>query len=120
MAYKIFQQYMRYDQGEEERTWVIILGSMNSGKRSTANREMAVKALAGVRSPPRKVNNPNETTVTTTGMLFSINPLHCKTREKVKNMKKIALKWSPCIPSTFIDRPKSNLQIICPSRTTKI
>jgi hypothetical protein len=49
---------------------------------------MEVNALAGVRSPPSKVNIPNEITVTTTGKLFSINPLHCKTRERVRKMKK--------------------------------
>jgi hypothetical protein len=67
---------------------------MNKGQRSTANREREVNALAGVRSPPSKVNIPNEITVTTTGMLFSINPLHCKTRERVRKMKKIAWTWS--------------------------
>lgn len=55
---------------------------MNRGNRSTANRESDVNALAGVRSPPSKVNIPNEITVTTTGMLFSIKLLNCKTREK--------------------------------------
>ncbi len=67
---------------------------MNKGKRSTANREREVNALAGVRSPPSKVNIPNEITVTTTGVLFSINPFHCKTRERVSKMKNIAWTWS--------------------------
>lgn len=55
-----------------------MFGSMNKGKRRTAKRERDVNALAGVKSPPSKVNMPNEITVTTTGMLFSIKPLHCK------------------------------------------
>lgn len=55
---------------------------MYKGNRSIAKRESDVNALAGVRSPPSKVNNPNEVTVTTTGMLFSMKVLHCKTRNK--------------------------------------
>lgn len=51
---------------------------MKRGNRSTENRESDVKALAGVRSPPSKVNTPNVITVTKTGMLFRINPLHCQ------------------------------------------
>ena len=57
----------------------MMFGSMNKGKRSTENRERAVNALAGVRSPPSNENTPNETTVTKTGMLFSMNILNCKT-----------------------------------------
>lgn len=79
---------------KEVKTWVIILGSMNRGNRSTANRESDVNALAGVRSPPSKVNNPNEITVTTTGMLFSKNPLHWKTRERVREKQKPENGWS--------------------------
>lgn len=56
----------------------MVLGSMKRGNRSTANRESDVKALAGVKSPPRNVKTPNETTVTRTGMLFSINPFNCQ------------------------------------------
>ena len=56
---------------------------MNRGKRSTANKESDVNARAGVRSPPSSVNNPNEVTVTRTGRLFSINPLNCKTKERL-------------------------------------
>jgi len=59
---------------------------MKRGNRSTANRESDVKALAGVKSPPSKVNTPNEITVTKTGMLFSINELHCQ-EEFNKEMK---------------------------------
>lgn len=43
-----------------------------------------MNALAGVRFPPSKVYNPKEITVTTTGMLFSINPLHCK-RNRIRD-----------------------------------
>ena len=63
---------------EGKRTCVIIFGSMNSGKRSTANKERDVNALAGVKSPPSKVNIPNETTITTTGMLFRMKLFNCK------------------------------------------
>jgi hypothetical protein len=59
---------------------------MKRGNRSTANREREVKALAGVKSPPSNVNTPNEITVTKTGMLFSINELHCQ--EEFKKGKK--------------------------------
>lgn len=55
---------------------------MNNGKRSTENKESDVNALAGVRSPPSKVNTPNEITITTTGILFNIKLLHCKTTKK--------------------------------------
>jgi len=55
---------------------------MKRGNRRTANRESDVKALAGVRSPPSKVKTPNVITVTKTGMLFSINPLHCRKRSQ--------------------------------------
>lgn len=53
---------------------------MFKGNRSTAKRESDVNALAGVKSPPRKVNIPNDVSVTTTGMLFSIKLLNCKNR----------------------------------------
>ena len=53
---------------------------MFKGNRSTAKRESDVNALAGVNSPPRKVNTPNEVTVTTTGMLLSIKLFNCKTK----------------------------------------
>jgi len=59
---------------------------MKRGNRSTTNRESDVKALAGVKSPPSNVNTPNEITVTKTGMLFSINELHCQ-EEFNKEMK---------------------------------
>lgn len=54
---------------------------MNSGNRRTAKRERDVNALAGVRSPPSKVNIPKEITVTTTGMLFSMKPFNCGKRQ---------------------------------------
>ena len=66
---------------KEDKTSVIILGSMKRGKRSTANRDRDVNALAGVRFPPSKVYIPNEITVTITGMLFSMKLLHYKTRK---------------------------------------
>ena len=66
---------------KEDKTSVIILGSMKRGKRSTANRDRDVNALAGVRFPPSKVYIPNEITVTIIGMLFSMKLLHCKTRK---------------------------------------
>lgn len=53
---------------------------MNNGKRKTANNESDVNAFAGVKSPPSKENNPNDTTITMTGMLLRINMLHCETR----------------------------------------
>lgn len=43
---------------------------MKSGKRNTANKDRAVNALAGVRSPPSRENTPNDITITTTGILF--------------------------------------------------
>ena len=74
---------------EKDRTWVIILGSINRGNRRTANRESDVNALAGVRSPPSRVNIPNEITITTTGMLFSIKTLNCKTTgKKIKEIRR--------------------------------
>ena len=60
------------------RTWVIILGSMSRGNRSTANSESDVNALDGVKSPPKAVNNPKAVTVTKTGMLFSMKLFNCK------------------------------------------
>lgn len=62
----------------EDITCVIMFGSMKSGKRKTANNERDVNARAGVKSPPSKVNIPNETTITTTGILFSIKLFNCK------------------------------------------
>lgn len=70
---------------------------MKRGKRSTANKESDVNALAGVRVFPRKVNIPNEITVTKTGMLVSINPFNCKTN-KVNEMLRISK--SPIIYKT--------------------
>lgn len=61
-----------------------MLGSMNRGKRRTANREIDVNAREGVRFPPSKVNTPNEITVTRTGILFSMKLLHCKIVESVR------------------------------------
>lgn len=58
---------------------------MKSGKRRTANNESDVNAFAGVSTPPSKENNPNETTITNTGMLFKIKLLHCKI--KLKKLK---------------------------------
>lgn len=55
---------------------------MFKGNRRTAKRESEVNARAGVKSPPSKVNVPNETTVTITGMLFNMKLLHCKTTYK--------------------------------------
>jgi hypothetical protein len=43
-----------------------------------------VNALAGVNSPPSKVNIPKEVTVTRTGMLFSINLFSCNRRKIVR------------------------------------
>jgi len=43
-----------------------------------------VNALAGVNSPPSKVNTPKEVTVTRTGMLFSIKLLSCNRRKIVR------------------------------------
>lgn len=54
---------------------------MKSGKRSTANKERDVKALAGVRSPPSKVNTPNETTITKTGILFNMKLFNCREKK---------------------------------------
>lgn len=62
---------------------------MNRGNRSTANSEIEVKALAGVKFPPSKVNMPNEMTVTTTGMLFRMKPFNCQMRETLENNKLI-------------------------------
>jgi len=43
-----------------------------------------VNALAGVNSPPSKVNTPKEVTVTRTGMLFSIKLFSCNKRKIVR------------------------------------
>lgn len=71
---------------------------MNRGKRSTAKRESDVNALAGVRSPPSNVNTPNETIVTRTGMLFSMNIFNCK--KKGKSQKQTTIKRK------YINNPK--------------
>lgn len=63
-------------------TCVMIFGSINRGKRSTANNESEVNALAGVKSPPSSVNIPKETTVTNTGILFSIKVFNCDCKGK--------------------------------------
>ena len=60
---------------------------MYKGYRSIAKRESDVNALAGVRSPPSKVNDPNEVTVTIIGMLFSMKVLHCEWGNKSGNNK---------------------------------
>lgn len=67
---------------------------MKRGNRNTANKERDVNALEGVRSPPSKVKTPNEMTVTKTGMLFRINPLHCKieTHQSCNKIKRNASK----------------------------
>jgi hypothetical protein len=56
---------------------------MFRGVVKTWNRESDVNAFAGVKSPPSKVNVPNETSVTITGMMFSIKLLNCNRREIV-------------------------------------
>lgn len=58
---------------------------MNRGKRNTANKERDVNAFEGVKSPPRRVNIPNEITVTREGMLFTINIFNCKKEDNVRN-----------------------------------
>lgn len=74
-------QYIAKIKGRRERkscqTWVNKLGSMLRGYRSIENRESDVNALAGVKSPPSKVNAPNEIAVTKAGMLFSKKLLNC-------------------------------------------
>lgn len=57
-----------------------MLGSIIRGNRSTANNESDVNALAGVKSPPKAVNNPKAVTVTKTGMLFSMKLFNCKNK----------------------------------------
>jgi hypothetical protein len=57
---------------------------MLRGNLRTAKRERDVNALAGVKSPPSRTKTPNETTVTTTGMLFSIKLLNCKRNKSLK------------------------------------
>ena len=64
---------------------------MKRGKRSTANKESDVNALAGVKFPPSNVNIPKDITVTKTGMLFSMNPLHCKQKKSNKMLRIIIL-----------------------------
>lgn len=58
---------------------------MKSGNRSTENKERDVNALAGVRSPPSKVNIPNEITITKTGILFKRNMFNCKKQWRMLN-----------------------------------
>jgi len=70
-----------YNNTELEKTCVIKFGSMFNGNRSTANKESDVKALEGVKSPPSKVNIPNDVTVTRTGILLSMKVLHCRGNE---------------------------------------
>jgi len=65
-------------------TWLSRFGSMLRGNLRTAKRERDVNALAGVKSPPSRTKTPNETTVTTTGMLFSIKLLNCKRNKSLK------------------------------------
>ena len=50
-----------------------------------------MNALAGVNSPPSKVNIPKEVTVTRTGMLFNIKLFNCNGKKIVirKRTKKI-------------------------------
>ena len=55
---------------------------MLRGDLRTEKRERDENALAGVNSPPNRTKTPNETTVTTTGVLFSIKLLNCKQEEK--------------------------------------
>lgn len=69
-----------------------MFGSMNKGKRSTENSERDVNALAGVRSPPSNENTPNETTVTRTGMLFSMNILNCRANGRPRMSQKCTTK----------------------------
>lgn len=57
---------------------------MFNGNLSTEKRESDVNALAAVKSPPRKVNIPKETTVTTTGALFSMKLLNCNSRHLMR------------------------------------
>jgi hypothetical protein len=54
---------------------------MKSGNLKTANNEREVNAFAGVKSPPSREYTPNETTVTTTGILFRIKLFSCNKQE---------------------------------------
>lgn len=56
---------------------------MKRGNRKTANSEIEVNALAGVRSPPSRVNIPNEITITITGILLSMKLLNCNVTKRV-------------------------------------
>lgn len=67
---------------ELSHTCVMTFGSIKSGNRKTANKESDVNALAGVKSPPRSENIAKETTVTITGILFSIKLFSCKCKDK--------------------------------------
>lgn len=51
---------------------------MNKGNLNTANSESDVNALAGVKSPPRKVYIANDITVTTTGILLRMKRFNCR------------------------------------------
>jgi hypothetical protein len=64
-------------------TWVIRFGNMKSGNLKTANNEREVNAFAGVKSPPSREYTPNETTVTTTGILFRIKLFSCNKQKKM-------------------------------------
>lgn len=75
-----------YNRGSHNQTCVIIFGSINNGKRRTANNESDVNAFAGVKSPPSRENSPNDTTITMTGILLRINMLHCKTKKRVRQV----------------------------------
>ena len=68
-------------------TWVIRFGSIKSGNLKTANNEREVNAFAGVKSPPRREYTPNETTVTTTGILFRIKLFSCNKEAIDKNKR---------------------------------
>jgi hypothetical protein len=45
-----------------------------------------VNAFAAVKSPPNREYTPNETTVTTTGILLRIKLFSCNKQEKVRKM----------------------------------
>lgn len=61
---------------------------MKSGNLKTANNEREVNAFAGVKSPPSREYTPNETTVTTTGILFRIKLFSCNKQENIKIKRK--------------------------------
>lgn len=74
--------------GRNNRTCNIIFGSTKNGNRSTANKDSDVNAFAGVRTPPNNENSPNETTITTTGILFKTKLLHCERKRKKWSLEK--------------------------------